>query len=137
MRGMFMKYIAIIHKDEGSAYGVTLPDFPGVFSGADTWEDLSANIQEAVELWADGQEIEPPVPSSFEAVVKNRDAQGGMLMLVDIDFAFLDDKAVPVNITMPSYLRKRIDRAARKRGLTRSGLIQAATREYIERGANP
>jgi predicted RNase H-like HicB family nuclease len=126
-----MRYIAIVHKDEDSAYGVTLPDFPGVFSAADNWEDLAQNIQEAVELWADGQDFEPPEPSSFEAAAGHESAEGGVLMLVDIDFGFLENRAVPVNVTMPVYLRNRLDRAARERGMTRSGLIQAAARAYI------
>ncbi|MDR2051126.1 MAG: type II toxin-antitoxin system HicB family antitoxin [Deltaproteobacteria bacterium] len=130
-----MRYIAIIHKDGDSAYGVTLPDFPGVFSAADAWDELAGNIQEAVELWADGQEVEPPAPSPFETVVLMEEAKDGVLMLVDVDFGFLDSRAVPVNITMPVYLRARLDRAAREKGLTRSGLIQVATRDYINRMA--
>ena len=128
-----MRYIAIIHKQEGTAYGVTLPDFPGVFSGADNWEDLAGNIQEAVELWAEGQDVEPPEPSDFETVSCMDEARDGTLMLVDIDLSFLDSKAVPVNITMPVYLRNRLDRVARARGMTRSGFIQAATRDFIGR----
>jgi predicted RNase H-like HicB family nuclease len=128
-----MKYIAIIHKQEDSAYGVILPDFPGVFSAADNWEDLAGNIQEAVELWAEGREVEPPEPSSFETVARDEAAEGGVLLLADIDFSFLDKKAVPVNITMTPYMRKRIDRVARAKGLTRSGLIHAAANEYISR----
>jgi predicted RNase H-like HicB family nuclease len=128
-----MKYIAIVHKQEDSAYGVTLPDFPGVFSAADNWEELSGNIQEAVELWAEGREVEPPEPSAFETVARDEAAEGGMLLLADIDFSFLDKKAAPVNITMPVYMRNRIDRAAREKGLTRSGLLQTAANEYISR----
>jgi predicted RNase H-like HicB family nuclease len=128
-----MKYIAIVHKQEDSAYGVILPDFPGVFSAADNWEDLAGNIQEAVELWAEGQEVEIPEPSSFETVARDEAAEGGMLLLADIDFSFLDKKAAPVNITMPVYMRNRIDRAAREKGLTSSGLLQAAANDYISR----
>ncbi len=122
-----MNYIAIIHKEKDTAYGVTLPDFPGCFSAADTLDDVPRNVQEAVELWAEGEEVEPPVPSSFEDVAQSEAAQGGMLMLVDINFDFLDQKVVPVNLSMPVYMRNRIDRAARERGLTRSAfLVQAA-----------
>lgn len=39
-----MKYIAIIHKEQGTAYGVTLPDFPGCFSAADTLDEVPRNI---------------------------------------------------------------------------------------------
>ena len=28
-----MRYPIVIHKDEGSSYGVTVPDLPGCFSG--------------------------------------------------------------------------------------------------------
>lgn len=119
-----MKYIAIIHKEQGTAYGVTLPDFPGCFSAADTLDEVPRNIQEAVELWAEGEEIEPPVPTGFEEVAQSEAAQGGILMLVDINFDFLDQKVVPVNISMPVYMRNRIDRAARARGLTRFRLYR-------------
>lgn len=117
-----MKYIAIIHKDPESAYGVTLPDFPGCFSGADTLDEIPGNIQEAVELWAEGEDITPPVPSSFESVAQLDSAKGGMLMLVDVNFDFLDQNIVPVNISMPVYMRNLIDREAKARGLTRFGL---------------
>lgn len=125
-----MKYIAIIHKKQDTAYGVTLPDFPGCFSAADTLDEIPHNVQEAVELWAEGEEKEPPVPSSFEAVAQSEAAQDGILMLVDINFDFLDQRVVPVNISMPAYMRNRIDRAAKARGLTRSAFIVKATEAF-------
>ena len=130
-----MNYIAIIHKEEGTAYGVTLPDFPGCFSAADSLEDVPRNIQEAVELWAEGEEVEPPVPSSFEDVAQSEAAQGGMLMLVDINFDFLDQKVVPVNLSMPVYMRNRIDRAARERGQTRSAFLVQAAQAFVRKTA--
>ena len=75
-----MKYIAIIHKDADSAYGVTLPDFPGCFSAADSLDEIPAAVQEAVELWAEGEEVEPPVPSGFDAVAGSDAAQGVLLI---------------------------------------------------------
>lgn len=47
-------YIAIVHKDAASAYGVTFPDAPGCFSAADEIDDLFANAAEALELWSQG-----------------------------------------------------------------------------------
>lgn len=127
-----MKYIAIIHKDENSAYGVTLPDFPACFSGADTLEGVPAAIQEAVELWAEGEKFDPPTPSTFDDVAKLDVARGGMLMLVDVSFDFLNQKTVPVNITMPVFMRDRIDNAAKTRGLNRSQFLQRAAQTYID-----
>ena len=125
-----MKYIAIIHKDANSAYGVTLPDFPGCFSAADTLDEIPAAVQEAVELWAEGEEVDPPVPSSLDSLANSGLATGGMLMLVDINFDFLDDNVVPVNISMPVYMRNRIDKEAKARGLTRSAYLVRAAQAY-------
>ena len=125
-----MKYIAIIHKDANSAYGVTLPDFPGCFSAADTLDEIPAAVQEAVELWAEGEEVDPPVPSSLDSIANSGLATGGMLMLVDINFDFLDDNVVPVNIAMPVYMRNRIDKEAKARGLTRSAYLVRAAQAY-------
>lgn len=32
-------HIGLIHKDEGSGYGVSFPDFPGVITAAGTLDD--------------------------------------------------------------------------------------------------
>lgn len=129
-----MLYPVIIHKEPETDYGVIIPDFPGVFSGGSTLEETLRNVQEAVETLYEGEiEMEIPNPSSLESVLTSEDAESGAVVLVDLSFDFLNKTTVPVNITMPSYLRTRIDRAAKERGLTRSGLIQTATREYIER----
>jgi hypothetical protein len=29
-------YVALVHKDEGTSYGVSFPDFPGCISAGDT-----------------------------------------------------------------------------------------------------
>ncbi len=47
-------YIAIVHKDANSAYGMTFPDAPGCFSAADEIDDVFAMASEALELWAEG-----------------------------------------------------------------------------------
>jgi len=47
-------YIAIVHKDGASAYGITFPDAPGCFAAADDLDDLFSCASEALELWATG-----------------------------------------------------------------------------------
>lgn len=126
-----MKYLAIIHQGGDSSYGVTLPDFPGCFSAADSLDDIEKNIQEAVELYAEGNDaFEPPVASGIELVRNMEEATGGTLLMVEINFDFLDSKAVPVNITMPLYVRNRIDRAARARGMNRSQYLRKAAEHF-------
>ena len=51
-------------------------------------------------------------------------------MLVDIHFDFLDEHVVPVNISMPAYMRDRIGKAAKAAGMTRSAYLVQAARAY-------
>lgn len=128
-----MKYPVIVHKEAGSDYGVTVPDFPGVFSGGATLDETLANVQDAVETYCDGMvSFDPPTPSKLERVLASDDAAGGAVVLVDVTFDFLEKKAVPVNITMPLYMRDRVDSAAKRSGLNRSQFLQRAAQTYID-----
>jgi len=62
-------YIALVHKDEGTSYGVSFPDVPGCISAGDTFEEAVANAADALAghfalMKADGDPI--PAPRSFE-----------------------------------------------------------------------
>ncbi len=75
-------YIALVHKDEGTSYGVSFPDVPGCISAGDTFEEAVANAAEALAahfalMKADGEAI--PAPRSFEQLKR--------------DPAFVDDSA--------------------------------------------
>lgn len=59
-----MFYPAYVHKDPGSAYGITLPDFPGCFTAADDLQELPRQVQEAVELHFEGENLPIPVPTT-------------------------------------------------------------------------
>ena len=122
-----MRYPAVIHKGE-EEYGIFLPDFPGVVSGGATVEACLRNLQDAVETVYEvtGQK-ELPEPSRLDDVVGSEDAQGGVVVLADIDPAFLCSKAIRVNLSIPEYLLARIDKKAHEHGLSRSAyMVQAA-----------
>jgi predicted RNase H-like HicB family nuclease len=68
-------YIALVHKDEGTSYGVSFPDMPGCISAGDTFEEAVANAAEALAghlalMRADGDSI--PAPRSFEELKRDR-----------------------------------------------------------------
>ena len=46
-----LTFLAVVHKDADSAYGVQFPDLPGCYSAADKAEDVIPNAMEALELW--------------------------------------------------------------------------------------
>ncbi len=57
-------YIALVHKDRDTSYGVSFPDVPGCISAGDTFEEAIANAAEALAghfatMRADGDRIPP------------------------------------------------------------------------------
>lgn len=62
-------YIALVHKDKGTSYGVSFPDVPGCISAGDTFEQAVDNASEALAghlaaMRADGDRM--PIPRSIE-----------------------------------------------------------------------
>ena len=127
-----MKYPVLIHKENNSEFGVTVPDIPGCFTCGATLDEALKNLQEAVECYYAGEGFcTPPKASNIEALMNSQDfyTDGGFWVLADIDFSFLSKKTIRVNITMPEYKLIMIDKAARDHGLSRSAfLMQAAER---------
>jgi predicted RNase H-like HicB family nuclease len=69
-------YIALVHKDEGTSYGVSFPDVPGCIAAGDTFEEAVAIAAQALAghlalLRADGDSI--PAPRSFEELKRDRE----------------------------------------------------------------
>ncbi|MCY3693529.1 MAG: type II toxin-antitoxin system HicB family antitoxin [Chloroflexota bacterium] len=78
-------YLALIHKDPGSSFGVTFPDFPGCTSGGDTFEEAREMAREALALClegmaADGVHIPPPCPP--DAALASEDADYAIALIV-------------------------------------------------------
>ncbi|MBI1203844.1 MAG: HicB family protein [Rhodopseudomonas sp.] len=49
-------YIALIHKESDSSYGVSFPDVPGVITAGDSIDDVLQKAAEALEFAADDWE---------------------------------------------------------------------------------
>ncbi len=69
-------YIALVHKDEGTSYGVSFPDMSGCISAGDTFEEAVANAAQALAghfalMEADGEAI--PTPRSFDELRRDPD----------------------------------------------------------------
>jgi len=123
-----MRFPMIVYKSEGSDYGGLLPDFPGCYPMGDTLDALLADVQDAVETWMDGEDPAIfPVASSLEAVQASPDAQGRVLVLADVDTAFLESATERVNITVPRYALAAIDKRAKARGISRSAYMVNAS----------
>ncbi|WP_296572535.1 type II toxin-antitoxin system HicB family antitoxin [Phreatobacter sp.] len=86
-------YIAIVHKDSDSCYGVQFPDVPGVFSAGDTIDEAVANAAEAIafaaEDWEALRESSFPAPRSIDQLRSDpafaEAATDGLLLIVPFD----------------------------------------------------
>lgn len=129
---MSTHYLALVHKEEDSAYGVTFPDLVGCFSAADEQADVLPNAMEALELYADDLD-QLPAPRGIEELKRDKSvadelANGAYLMAVPL--IRNTHKTERVNITLNKGLLDAIDAEAQRRKMTRSGfLAQAAERE--------
>jgi hypothetical protein len=91
-------------------------------------------IQEAVELWCEGQDIELPQPTPLEQLMRDPEYEDGVWMLVDVDTTRLETKAVRLNISLPQSLVREIDDYAKAHGATRSGFLAEAARRAMKQG---
>jgi len=118
--------------DETHAYGVVLPDFPGCFSAADDAADLPAKVQEAVEVYFDGEGLPLPPPSDLAALRQRPEfTYDGVWMLFDIDTSRLSTRARRFNATLPENLLAAIDSHVAEHGGSRSGFLAEAARDKL------
>jgi len=129
-----MLYPVYVHPgDADHAHGVTFPDFPGCFSAADDWVDLPRMIQEAVEVYFDGETGDIPPPTPLEKLASDPAYTGGTWLLADLDLERIHPRRIRLNVSLPAALVARIDRYAAAHHLSRSGfLAQAAERRLQE-----
>ena len=70
-------YIALIHKEAGSCYGVSFPDVPGVVAAADTLDQALADAADALtfasEGWTDDTGVPFPRPRSIDELRSDAD----------------------------------------------------------------
>lgn len=129
-------YIAVIHKEADSDFGVSFPDFPGCITAGKDIDEAKNMAQEALELHVagmrqDGESL--PSPSTLDHLVQSEWAAGAVAFFI-ISIKAEIHKAVRFNATMDSQLLERVDIRAREMGLTRSGfLTKAAWHELGER----
>jgi len=136
-------------KSDGSGrYDVTFADLPGCVSQGDSLEDALRMAQEALALHLgsmleDGDPI--PGPSTLDgarAKDKQMEQEEGFaypdgvmyqFVLADVRKPARETAPVRLSISLKPAIVDRIDAMADEMGLTRSGLIAVATRDYINR----
>jgi predicted RNase H-like HicB family nuclease len=125
-------YIALIHKQADSDYGVSFPDLPGCVTAGASLDEARRMAGEALDLHvegmiADGEAV--PEPSTLETIMDDAQNREAVAILVPLEDA--PARAVRVNITLPEPDLREIDRYAEAHGLTRSGFLLTAARHAM------
>ncbi|MFW5975186.1 MAG: type II toxin-antitoxin system HicB family antitoxin [Desulfosalsimonas sp.] len=129
-------YLAVVHKETDSDFGVSFPDFPGCVTAGATLDEAKDMAHDALSLHvkgllADGEPL--PVPSRLEDIVEDPDYSDAAAILV-ISVPEAKSRSLRVNITIPEDMLQKIDTMAKKRGMSRSSfLVHAAETAIKER----
>jgi predicted RNase H-like HicB family nuclease len=119
-----VKFFVSIDKQEGTDYGIVVPDFPGCNSWGTTLEQALENTLEAIEGWVEttveaGDEVRFE-PTPFEHLRDNPDYAGSCWAVVEVVTAKFDIKPERVNICLPRFVLAQIDAYAEAHKETRS-----------------
>ncbi|HAT1130579.1 TPA: type II toxin-antitoxin system HicB family antitoxin [Legionella pneumophila] len=131
-----MRYPVVIHKDEHSDFGVSIPDISGCYSAGSTYDEALTNAIEAIECHLEGLLIDNesvPVGTTIDHWINEEEFQGGVWAFVDIDLSQISGKAKRINITMPERVLSLIDLYAKNHAIkNRSSFLADAALSYME-----
>jgi len=125
-------YIGIVHKDKGSDYGVSFPDFPGAVTAASSQDEAVEMAAEALALHVEGMLAEGealPEPSSLKQVRDDPDYCDGLPVLVPLKS---DALAQRLQVTLPARIVRRIDEYVDEWGQSRSSFLAEAAKHELE-----
>jgi len=136
-----MRFPIAVHKDEGTIYGVSVPDLPGCFSSGKTFdqaiesakEAITAHIETLLEL---GETVDVKA-TDIEDHIANPEYTGAIWAVIDVDLSELDAAPSRFNVSMPRFVLAKIDHYTSARHETRSGFLARAALEAMSREAAP
>ena len=131
-------YIAVVHKDPQSDFGVSFPDFPGCITAGSTIDEAKDMAHDALSLHIrgmleDGENI--PSPSKLEDIMDDPQYSNAVAILV-VSVSEAKPRSVRVNITVPEDILRKIDNVAKKRGMSRSSFLVHAAQNAITSDQN-
>jgi len=129
-------YIAVVHKDPKSDFGVSFPDFPGCITAGTSIDEAKDMANDALSLHVkglleDGEDI--PSPSKLEDIMENPEYSDSVAILV-VSISEAKARSVRVNITVPEDMLRKIDDTAKQRGMSRSSFLVNAAQNAISSG---
>lgn len=131
-----MRYVAFVHKDPDSAYGISFPDFPGCISAGDTMDEVIANGTDALSFHVRGMDADGdiiPSPRSLQDIIQDADFAEDLVGASFVMVPLVRDlgSTTRINVSLDLGLLKAIDDEARSRKQTRSAFIASAVRREL------
>ena len=131
-------YIAVVHKDPKSDFGVSFPDFPGCITAGSSIDEAKDMANDVLSLHVkgmleDGENL--PAPSKLENIIDDPDYSDAVAILVVSVFE-AKPRSVRVNITVSEDMLRKIDNFAKKRGMSRSSFLVHAAQNVITSNQN-
>jgi predicted RNase H-like HicB family nuclease len=130
-------YVAVVEGSEKTGYSAFFPDLPGCATAAQGLAELIANARDVLALHIEGMVedgADVPSASSIEALPIDKNLREAGRIIVDVE---IDDAPLRVNVSIGANLLRRIDAAAEVSGMTRSGLLATAARQFVDRFRTP
>ena len=131
-----MRFIALVHKDPDSCYGVSFPDVPGCTSAGDTLDEALSNAVDALSghirlMEADGEAT--PIPRTLEAINADPDLVEDMKGAIISAVPLVRDRGstTRINVSLDLGLLEAIDGLAKQRSQTRSAFLASAARREL------
>ena len=131
-------YPIVAEWDEAAqAWSLLSPDFPEVASVATTRGEIAQQASDALQTAIearreDGDEVPSPT-TDVSALIGQWSSRGNNLLIhVPVSVGPLPPEPVRVTVNFDRPLLDRIDQEARRRGITRSGLLAEGARALLD-----
>jgi len=114
-------------------WSIVFPDFPGVTSAAREFADVPQQARDALasaieDMIAEGENLPRSIEEGQECEPPSVELHNPRYVVVPVE---VPDSPVRINVSIDRGLLKRIDDAASRRGMTRSGFLAEGARKLL------
>ncbi len=127
-------YIALVHKNAESDFGVSFPDFPGCVTAGSAPYEAASMAAEAltghINLMID-EGLDIPEPTDIDTIMIDPENRSGVPVLVPAMVAKTPE-VICVCITLPRTILIELDKYAESHGYALSNFLAHAAKKVIE-----
>jgi predicted RNase H-like HicB family nuclease len=119
-------------------WSIVFPDFPGVTSAAPEFADVPLQARDALasaieDMIAEGENLPRSIDEGQQCEPRSGEYHNPRYVVVPVE---VSESPVRINVSIDRGLLKRIDDAARRRGMTRSGFLAEGARKFLRVSAD-